>query len=103
MNKEKYKTGLIEKILKDSDIPEIFHKYIIGLALKSETPIDLENKLSDLSNKLDISLEDYRDNWHSINCECDECIEEERKDYGAMNALQEEYEEFLKWKKRKKK
>ena len=23
---------------------------------------------------------------------CDECIEEERKDYGAMNALQEEYE-----------
>ena len=99
MNKEKYKKELIKKILKDSDIPEIFHEYIIGLALKSETPVGLENKLNDLSNKLDISLEDYRDNWHNINCECDECLKlEEEENYLVNN---KEYEEFLEWKKRK--
>jgi len=75
MNKEKY----IREILDHYNFPIKVQVAIMDAVKKSDTPEDLANILSYWINQLEYIINllyvDCRDNWHSLRCECRECLE----------------------------
>ena len=70
------KMSLAKKISNSfNDLPELAEHLVIML-FKSETAEEFYDYCQKLAKRISkiIDPEDYRDNWHSIYCECDECL-----------------------------
>jgi len=78
------------------NIPYLVRTHIEALALDSETPLELKGKILDLVDDLRevaYTIEDmYRKNWHSIHCECDECMKLTYGDFIKEEVMAETYE-----------
>lgn len=76
--KENRKEKIITSLLKGSKIPKELIEWIKSQAKQADTPQYLAGILYDLASELSAiasTLADfYRSNWHSIYCECDECM-----------------------------
>jgi len=63
------------------DTPEL-RKLLRRMLDESPTPRAFESKLYYLTSRLTFFDSDfYRSNWHSLNCECDECM---KLSYGGL-------------------
>jgi len=78
------KSALITWTKEYKRLPRSLRPWIKTLIEGSKTPRDFSNKLYSLETTLrEIAIfaeRFYRKNWHSRECECDECIESEYRD-----------------------
>ena len=74
MNKKK----IWKSLLKGSELPKDICKVLEPLVDDADVPLDLTVKLRKIAESIKIlgdTLEDYyQNNWHHIDCECEECM-----------------------------
>ena len=72
---------IIHNILRDfRDLPQLA-QHLVDKLVEAETPEEFADYCYRLAQRIQwiINPDDYRSNWHSIYCECDECM---RLQYG---------------------
>jgi len=67
---------IVKDWIKKLMFPKTIKDALIEILQNSETPENWQTNISDLIRKLkDLYCYDmFHSNWHSIHCECDECL-----------------------------
>lgn len=79
------KDEIAEKIRREfRDVPQLA-EHLIAKLKESETPEDFSDYCHRLARRISWVFDPdlYRPNWHSIYCECDECLRLEEEEYGG--------------------